>query len=376
MDIIQFEPKDRRNRRKFINFPFRLYKNDPNWVPPLRMDMRRIFNRKKYGFYSYGKAAFFLALDDQGEPLGRIALINNQRYNTFHNTKTAFFYYFETVKDPQVSAALFARGMAWARSQGLTHLLGPKGMTVLDGFGMLVKGFNYRPAFGQPYNPNYYPELMQGMGFSKVKDIFTGWIDRNSRFSEKILTAARIVERKMGFHVPRLTKKSELRQVIADFQSLYNESLAEPAGNPPLTDEDMNTMTSQLLWIADPRLVKIIYKEGKPIGWMLAYPDIGAALQRIRGRLFPFGWLQLLIEPRRTHWIDFNGIGIIEDYQRMGGTAVLFKEIFNSIQENPQYQYGELLQMREENLNILLETKNIGITFHKTHRLYEKDLSS
>jgi hypothetical protein len=134
----------------------------------------------------------------------------------------------------------------------------------------------------------------------------------------------------------------------------------------------METMVSQLLWIADPRLVKLIYKDGKAVGWILAYPDVGKALQRTKGRLFPFGWLQILLEKNRTHWVDLNGIGIIEDYQRLGGTAILFNEVYKSVLETGQYRYGELLQMREENVNILLETSNLDIDVHKTHRLYEK----
>ena len=133
-------------------------------------------------------------------------------------------------------------------------------------------------------------------------------------------------------------------------------------------------MVSQLEWIADPRLVKLIYKDGKPVGWMLSYPDVGKALQRIKGRLFPFGWLQILREAKRTNWFDMNGIGILEDYQRLGGTAILINELYKSARDIEQYDYVELLQFREENLKILLEVENFNLDFHKTHRLYEKDL--
>ena len=105
---------------------------------------------------------------------------------------------------------------------------------------------------------------------------------------------------------------------------------------------------------------------------MLAYPDIGAALQRIKGRLLPFGWLQILLESKRTHWIDFNGIGIVDDYQRLGGTAILYNEIYKTLMGIDQYSYCEFLQFREENIKILLETGNLDMKFHKTHRLYEK----
>ena len=373
MNIIHFEPHDRRSRNAFIQFPFKLYQDTPQWVPHFRMEMRKIF-KPSYAFYNYGDAAFLLARDEKGSVLGRLAVANNHRYNNFYGSKTAFFYYFEVVKDQAVAKALFNRGFEWARAQGLDRALGPKGFTVLDGFGMLIKGFEHQPAFSQPYNLPYYPEFIESLGFTKVKDIFSGWIDRSTNFPQKILKAAELVEKRRGFKAPALKTKAELRAVIDDFKKLYNDSLAGPAGNPPLTDEDMDNMVSQLLWIADPRLVKLIYKDDLPVGWMLGYPDIGAAMQRTKGRLFPFGWLQVLLESKRTSWIDMNGLGIIEKYQRLGGTAVLYSELYKSVMDFDQYHYAEMLQMREENINIFLEAANLDIDFHKVHRLYEKSI--
>ena len=373
MQIVAINPNDRRSRLDFINFPFRLYQDDPNWVPPIRMDMHKIF-KLSHPFYQYGQAQFLLAKDKNGEILGRLALAQNNRYNDFHQTKTAFFYYFESLNDKAVAEGLFSQGFEWAKDQGLNHILGPKGFTILDGFGMLVKGFEHQPAFGQPYNPEYYPNLVESLGFNKMKDVFTSRIDRSLKFPEKVIKAAKLVEKRKGFHAPQLRTKAELREVIQDFKLLYNESLAIPAGNPPITDEDMDNMVSQLMGIADPRIVKLIYKDDKAVGWLLAYPDIGAALQRIKGRLFPFGWLQILLESKRTNWINLNGIGILEEYQRIGGTAVLFNELYKSIMDFEQYDYAELLQMREENINIPLETASLNLDFHKTHRLYEKHL--
>jgi len=374
MKIIEISLQDRSNQKAFINFPFDLYKDNPLWVPPIKSDLRKIF-KPNYPFYQYGEAVFLLAVSDQRKVLGRLAVANNHRYNQFHKSKTAFFYYFEVVDDLHVAEALFFHGFEWAKRQGLNKILGPKGLTVLDGFGMLIKGFEYRPAFGQPYNPPYYPEMIDTLGFSKVTDAFSGFIDQNTEVPEKISKAAKIVKKKMRFEIPLLKTKADLRKVVKDFQRLYNESLAASAGNPPVTDEDMDNMVSQLMWIADPRLIKLIYKDGKAVGWLLVYPDVGAALQRINGRLFPFGWLQILLESKRTHWVNMNGVGIIEEYQRLGGTALLYDEFHKSVLESEQYNYAEMLQIREENINSLLEVANVGSNFHKTHRLYERQLA-
>ncbi|MGI6740111.1 MAG: hypothetical protein ACOX7C_01290 [Brevefilum sp.] len=373
MKIIQIQPKNRRQQKAFINFPFDLYKNNPYWVPPFRMDMRKIF-KPENAFYQYGEAAFFLALDENERVSGRLAVANNSRYNQFHGTKTGFFYYFECIDDHRVARALFENGFKWAKTKGLTHMLGPKGFTVLDGFGLLIEGFDQQPAFGQAYNLPYYPELIEAQGFSKVKDILTGWVDRQTKFPEKIQKAARIIKKRRGVHIPVFKHKSELQAVAADLQMLYNESLAESAGNPPVTNEEMEQMVSQLLWIADPKLIKVMYRGKRPIGWLLAYPDVGSALQRARGNLFPLGWLYVLLESKRSQWIDFNGVGIIEEYQRLGVTSIFFSELYETIMESDRYRYGELLQFREENINSLLEVSNLDIHFHKKHRLYEKEI--
>jgi len=373
MKIKQVTSSDRKAIKQFIDFPFKLYQYTEQWVPPMRSEMKKIFE-PTYPFYKYGDAAFILAQNGNGETLGRLAVVNNHRYNDFHKSKTAFFYYFETVDDPAVADALFYWGVDWAKNQGLNHILGPKGLMVLDGFGMLVKGFEHQPVFGQSYNPDYYPGFVEALGFEKVKDVFTGRIDRNTDFPEKVLRAAELVKKRLGFWSPRLKTRAELKLVINDFKVLYNNSLAGPAGNPPITDGDMDAMVSQLLWIADPKLVKLLYKDDKPVGWMLGYPNISDGLKKANGRLFPTGWAKILLESKRTNRIILNGIGIIEDYQRMGGTAILLSEVYNSVMQSDRYDQAELLQLREENINILLEASNFDIDFHKTHRLYEKFL--
>ena len=372
MNIIEIIPGDRKKIKEFIDFPFTLYETIPQWVPPIRSDIRKIFD-PKFAFYNYGDAVFFTAVD-QGKVLGRLGVANNHRYNDFHKTKTAFFYYFEAIDDPNVVESLFSRGFEWAKSQGLNHVLGPKGLTVLDGFGMLVEGFEHQGVFGQPYNLPYYPKLIENLGFVKVKDVYTGYIDKNTEFPEKVLKAAELVKKRFGFWSPEITTKAELKAVMDEFKTLYNESLAVPAGNPPITDRDLDTMASQLIWIADPKLVKLIYKDTEPVGWMLGYPDISDALQKAKGHLFPLGWLRILLESKRTNKFILNGIGIIDDYQRLGGTAILYNEIYKSVKDDDRYEFVELLQFREENIKILMETGNFDIKFHKTHRLYEKFL--
>ncbi len=133
-------------------------------------------------------------------------------------------------------------------------------------------------------------------------------------------------------------------------------------------------MTNQMLWIADPKLIKIVMKDDRPVGFLFAYPDISAALQKTKGRLFPFGWLTILRELRTTDWININGAGMIEEYRGLGGTAILYSEIFKSVTENPRYHHAEVVQIGLENDKMQREMQNFGIDFYKMHRTYVKDL--
>ena len=135
----------------------------------------------------------------------------------------------------------------------------------------------------------------------------------------------------------------------------------------------MKTMADQLLLFADPHLVKILMKDDQPIGFLLTYPDISAAIQRCRGRLFPFGWLGILLEPRRTDWLNVNGAAILEQYQGMGGTAVLFNELFKSVQES-RYHQAEVIQIEVKNVRMQNEMRNFGVDFYKMHRTYRREL--
>jgi hypothetical protein len=136
----------------------------------------------------------------------------------------------------------------------------------------------------------------------------------------------------------------------------------------------MDSLANQLIWLADPKLVKLVMKNDKAVGFLLAYPDISRALQRTRGRLFPFGWLTLLFELRHTDWINVNGAGLLPEYRGSGGTAILYSELFKSVTENPRYRHAEIVQIGVENENMQREMENFGIDFYKMHRTYQRDL--
>ncbi len=372
MQIIEIDTTDRRQVQQFIELPFRLYKDTPQWVPPLAPDMRRMLQRHKHPFYQHSQAAFWLALDGE-RVAGRLAALDNRRFNQFNRKQTAFFYLFECENSPAAAQGLFAAAFAWARLRGLDEMVGPRGFTVFDGIGLLVRGFDHRPAFGLPYNPAYYVDLIESLGFAGGEELVSGYLDAGMHFPEKIHRAAELLQKRRGLHVERFTKRSDLRPLVSRLRDLYNSALGGTTDNVPLTEAEAKTLAGQLLWLADPRLIKIVMKADQPVGFLFAYPDISAALQRTRGRLFPFGWLHLLRELRRTQWININGAGMIEGYRGLGGTAILFSEMYKSVTES-RYRYADIVQIGMENENMQREMRDLGIDFYKAHRLYKQKL--
>jgi hypothetical protein len=380
MDIVQIDLANRKQIREFLNLPSHIYQGIPQWVPPLVGDERSRLDPKRYPFYKHSAAAFFLAYRD-GLPVGRLAVLDNRHYNDYNHTKTAFFYMFECEPDPESAQQLFKSAFDWARGRNLNRMLGPKGFTALDGLGLLVKGFELRPALGLPYNPPYYPELLESLGFKKVGEIVSGYLGENIQFPERIHQLAARVRERRGLRIARFHSRHELRIALGHLKVLYNGALAGTSDGTPITDDEVKSMADQMLWFADPNLIKIVMKvddplpgSERPVGFLLAYPDISAALQKTKGRIFPFGWLTILRELRTTDWININGAGMIEDYRGLGGTAILYSEMFKSVVESSRYHHAEVVQIGMENEKMQREMENFGVEFYKMHRTYQRNL--
>ena len=375
MKITEIDPSEKQSRRQFLELPFRIYRQTPQWVPPMETDARRMLDRKQHPFYRHSQAAFFLAQDAAGLTRGRIAVLDNRHYNDFNHERTAFFYLFECEPDAEAAAGLFEAAAGWAKGRGLDRLWGPKGFTALDGMGLLVKGFEFRPALGIPYNPAYYAGQIEANGFTSCGDTLSGRMPATIQFPQKILQVAQAVQEKKGLVVARYRSRSDLQSLVPKLRDLYNASIEGTPGNAPLTDDEAMTMAEQILWFADPKLIKIVLKDSEPVGFLFAYPDISAAVQRRGGRLFPIGWADMLLELRRTKIININGAGMIEKYRGMGGTALLFSEMYRSVVEN-HYREAEIVQIGADNDRMMNEMRNFGVDFHKAHRMYEKKLES
>jgi hypothetical protein len=181
------------------------------------------------------------------------------------------------------------------------------------------------------------------------------------------------VARRRGLVITNYTRRSQLRAIVPKIKGLYNAALATMPGNSPLTDAEAQAIANQILWFADPKFIKIVLKDNEPVGFVFSYPDISEAVQRIKGKLLPFGWVQLLLELRRTKWVTLNGAGIIPEQQGLGSIALMFSQLAKDLIAS-RFDYGDMVQIRSDNEKMLREVEKIGMTFYKRHRLYERSL--
>lgn len=387
VEIIEVNTGDKAQVRQFLQLPFAIYKNVPQWVPPLATDAANQLNRKKHPFFKHSDAKFLLAVrklplpvgEGRGEGeqvVGRLCILDNRNYNDFNKSRSAHFFLFECEDDVEASGALFDAAFAWARKRGLNHVEGPKGLTALDGLGLLVRGFEHPPALGIPYNRDYYAKLIEAAGFISKGDILSGYLAPNTLNTaawDRIDRASELVQKRRGLRVSNFTSRSDMRKAVPQLLELYNGALGRSEGNVPFTPDEAKAMADQLIWFADPRLIKIVYKGDAPVGFLLAYPDIGEAVKQTGGRIFPFGWLTLLRALRKSDWINVNGAGMLEEHRGAGGTAVLFSEMRKSVVAGG-FAHADLVQIGVENAKMQRELRDLGIDFYKTHRMYERKL--
>jgi hypothetical protein len=374
---VTIEPVDTRQRgqvRAFLDLPYRLYAGHPLWVPPLRLDVALQLNREKYPYYRHSDADFFVARRN-GTIVGRIAVLENRRYNQTHAVHTAQFYLFECENDFAAAEALFERAAEWAQQRRLDTLVGPKGFAPLDGYGLLVEGYEVRPAMTMMnYNPPYYPDFVERLGFSKVVDFVSCYLGAGRfRLPERVHRIAQRAAERSGLRVVRFRTAKELRAWAERIGRAYNQAFVNNWEYYPLTDEEIRFVTDSLLSVADPRLIKIIARGDEAVGFLFAFRDVSSGLQRSRGRLWPFGILHLLWDMRRTDWVAINGAGILPEFQGRGGNALLYSEMEKTIHE-AGFRHADLTQVAESAVQMRRDLETVGGVAYKNHRVYARKL--
>lgn len=370
----QIDTSSKAHVRRFIDLPYRLYRHHPQWVPPLRVDMEMMLNKKKHPFYEHSTADFFIATRD-GRDVGRIGALENRHFNEYHHTHQAQFYLFDCEDDPEVAQALFDQVCAWARSRQLDCVIGPKGFGALDGYGLLIDGFQHRPMMTMMnYNYAYYPRLVEALGFEKEVDFISCYLNQTRyHLPDRVHSIADRVQQRGTLRVKRFKDKKELRAWADRIGEAYNNAFVNNWEYYPLTPREIKFILDNILIVADPRLIKIITHDDRVVGFLFGFHDVSAGLQRANGRLLPFGLLNILMDMRRTKWIALNGAGILPEFQGRGGNALLYSEIEKTIKEFG-FDHADLTQVADTAVQMRSDLINVGGELYKTHRVYKKSL--
>ena len=359
--------------KRFVELPYRLYKDCPQWVPPLHIDAYLPLNRKKHPFFEHSEADFFLANRD-GEVVGRICAADNKRFNEYHQTKKAHFYAFESINDLEVARALFDTVIDWAKERGLDTVIGPKGLSPFDGYGILIEGFEHRQMMTMMnYNYDYYPKLVEALGFEKEVDFVSCYLPADSfRIPERVERIAQRVIERGELWVKKFRNKRELVQWAPRIGYAYNKAFIHNWEYYPFTEGDVKYAVDNVFLVADHRLIKLILHKEEIVGFLFAFPDVSAALQRAKGRLFPFGIIDILLEMKHTKTISGNGMGILPEYQGKGGNALLYYEMGKTVFGFNHFEHVEMTQVAETTRQMRADLKNLNGVEYKNHRVYRK----
>lgn len=374
MNSLKVYPVESKKRLSaFIKLPWKIYKKDNNWVPPLIMQMKDTFSPQKNPYYSHAEVQLFLAERD-GEPVGRIAAHINHAHNEFYKDTVGFFGFFECMPDYEAAQMLFDSTAEWLQKQGMTVSRGPMSFSTNDECGLLVEGFDKPPFVMMTYNPPYYKEFLERYGFYKAKDLLAYFMeyDRMPSLLENMMNR---LNRRKRFNIRKINPKN-LEQEIATMFKLYNQAWQHNWGFVPMEKKEFSHIAKQLKQIADFDMVFIAEVDGEPAGFSLSLPNINQALSKINGHLFPIGWLKLLKAWRKIDRYRVLILGVIDKYKNIGIDLGFYYEIFkNALQKKGKAQ-GELSWILAENLKMRHPLERMGGQVYKTYHIYDYNLQN
>jgi GNAT superfamily N-acetyltransferase len=367
--------ESRAERDAFIKFPWRIYANDPAWVPPLLIE-RKEFLSRKHPFYEHGDGALFLARSG-GEIVGRIMASDDPNYNTLHRSNIGCFGMFESIDDPEVASALFDAAAAWLRGLGRDEIMGPIDYSTNYVCGLLIDGFQFPPMLLTSHNPSYYSALIEGWGFEKTMDLYAWWFANPADAAERLRRLAGALKKRRDDVTFR---PGDLRNIVVEgrrIREIYNQAWSKNWGFVPFTEKEFDFMTHELKPIVVSELIWLAEIGGEPVGFILCVPYINALLKKINGRLttfgLPIGLAKLLYHKSRLKTVRLVALGVIPKYRRHGIAEMLVLHIIEEAMVKRGF-IGECSLILENNhlMNRFLEA--IGAEKYKTYRIYQRAL--
>jgi ribosomal protein S18 acetylase RimI-like enzyme len=365
----------RRELRTFIKLPWRLYRNEPNWVPPLLMDLRKRLDRSRNPFFRHAEAEYFLAWRD-GRAIGRITAHVDRNFNEFQGNDWGLFGFFECEEDAEAAEALLGAAAAWLRERGRDRMVGPMDFTTNDECGVLIEGHERTPIILTPWSHRYYPQLLEGAGLTKAMDTQMWELyvhGQRERVHPAIWEMADRLEEEHGI-VVRHMRKRDLQAEVERFLEVYNAAWERNWGFVPLTDEEVRDYAKDLRPVLDENWAMIAEKhDGEVVGAGLTLPDYNQVLAHLNGRLLPFGWAKALYWRRKIDRVRVFALGVKPDYRHTGVAARLYQMHFDSAERTPQ-KGGEMGWILETNEAMNRAMEGMGGKVTRRYRIYEREL--
>lgn len=374
-EIYLKEVTDEYLKKQFIDFAYKLYKDNPYYVPPLRFDVKNNLDTVKNPFYQHSKIKLWLAFKD-GTIAGRIAAIVNDNHNKFHNDKVGFFGFFECINDKEISRLLFKTASDWLKEQGMDTVRGPVNPSTNDECGLLVDSFDKENVILMPYNFDYYQELLLDAGFVKAKDLFALWISKdvikNEKLMEKLKRVSDIVLKRENVTIRNVNLR-DFNNEVQKVREVYNDAWSHNWGFVPMTEDEFNYIAKNLKMAVDPTFVEFAEKDGKPIGFSLALPDLNQATKNLNGKLFPFGIFKFLAGKKKINRLRVIIMGVKLEYQKKGIDGIFYKNLIEN-GNIVNVTGAEISWVLEDNMPMMKTAENLGAEVYKTYRMFDKKI--
>jgi GNAT superfamily N-acetyltransferase len=378
MRDVRITPVDsEHDRLAFLKFPWKVYRDDPHWVPPLLSERKAFTDPAHNPFFQHARVQFFLAR--RGDDIvGTIAAFTNDLYNQFHESNVGWFGFFEVLPDPEAARALLDTAAEWARRAGHLSILGPAQYSTNDEIGLLIDGFDDAPRILMTYNPASYAGYIETAGFRKAMDLMAYRADLDHLSLDKVRRVVRKIKARRAFHV-RSIRMDDWDREVENVKTVYNKSWERNWGFVPMTDAEVLQLGKQLKQIIDPELVAMVEDEGRVVGFGLTLPDLNQPLLRAYPRPERPEWLTMLRlvwhwkVRREVKWIRAFGLGVLPEYRGTGVDALLyFHTVEQALKKN--YRAVEMSWLLESNEMVLRSAEFLGGKCYKTYRVYEKSL--
>ncbi len=368
---------NRKQLLNFIKFPWIVYKNDKNWIPPLIKSQIEKLDSRNGVFFQQGEAEAFMAIRD-GQIVGTVVPWMNHRSNVFNNEKTAGFGYFELLDDFEVCKQLLDTACHWARQRGAQLIRGPLYFSPQDSPGVLVKGFDIAPVPMVGHTPRYYATLLEKYGFEKHRDAYAYKIDLTmfknniNNLPPKLLRVAAGIQQRYNIKIRHLKMEDWDNELKAGLH-IFNQALGYQREGVPMDEAEFNKLASDLKPIVDPKLVFFATVNEQPVGLYVAIPNVNQVLQHVNGRLFPFGWLKLAMASKYITMISTKILGVLEDYRNKGVDALFYLKIAEEAIKR-KHEWIDYSLVAEENQMANRIVQRFGGTIYKICRTYKMSL--